>query len=398
MSLSVNYPVMRPTLNLNFARARQLDPRITFTRASTATYFDSSGVLQTAIAGQPRFDFSPTTLQSLGLLIEEQRTNSLLQSGWDGAVAGSPGTAPTSWSISSVGSPSLEVANAQYGTAIPALALTFNCVATERHWLSQTINVTSGVQYAISVWVEAVTGNAGAVITITNGTGTATINQTVNSPSTPGRYTLLFTATGTGTINVRCGAGTTSGVPSSVSIRLSRIQLEAGSFATSYIPTTAAAATRNTDVATMTGTNFSSWYRADEGTLYAEGSAATSTDRFPVLAFISDGGTQNFLLLGYLTNVIGSLEVKVSNVVQAVIFPFVSTFNRKAACAYKTDDFVVTYNGASPNTDTSGGVPVVDRLTIGNTFSTISATNGHIRRIAYYPVRLSNDQLQALTR
>lgn len=52
----------------------------TFTRASTATYFDASGNIQTASVNQPRFTYDPVTFAPLGLLIEEQRTNILLNS------------------------------------------------------------------------------------------------------------------------------------------------------------------------------------------------------------------------------------------------------------------------------------------------------------------------------
>lgn len=52
-----------------------------FTRASSATYFDASGTLQTAGTNEPRFTYDPATLQPLGLLVEESRTNFLLNSG-----------------------------------------------------------------------------------------------------------------------------------------------------------------------------------------------------------------------------------------------------------------------------------------------------------------------------
>ena len=75
MSVSQNFPEVRPTLNLNFARSKTLDPRITFTRASTGTYVGSDGLIKTAVADEARFDHDPETGESLGLLIEGSRTN-----------------------------------------------------------------------------------------------------------------------------------------------------------------------------------------------------------------------------------------------------------------------------------------------------------------------------------
>jgi len=68
-------PTIRPTLNLDFANSKQLDPRITFYRDSIATYYDSKGVLRYANVNEPRFDHDPVTGESKGLLIEEARQN-----------------------------------------------------------------------------------------------------------------------------------------------------------------------------------------------------------------------------------------------------------------------------------------------------------------------------------
>ena len=40
MTIQQNYPSTKPALLLDFANTKKLDPRITFTRASTATYYD----------------------------------------------------------------------------------------------------------------------------------------------------------------------------------------------------------------------------------------------------------------------------------------------------------------------------------------------------------------------
>ena len=94
-----NFPTVRPTLDLNFAATKRLDPRVTFSRASSGTYVDANGVLQSAATNVPRFDHNPTTGESLGLLVEEARTNTYSYSNdfdnanWS-AVVGSKNVTP----------------------------------------------------------------------------------------------------------------------------------------------------------------------------------------------------------------------------------------------------------------------------------------------------------------
>ena len=75
MTVNHLYPTTRPTLDLNFARQKRLDPRVTFTRGSTATYVGDDGLIKTAASNEARFDHDPATGESLGLLVEEARTN-----------------------------------------------------------------------------------------------------------------------------------------------------------------------------------------------------------------------------------------------------------------------------------------------------------------------------------
>lgn len=77
MTIKHLYPDSRPTLDLNFARDKVLDPRITYSRSSSGTYVNSAGVITNASTNVARFDHSPSTLESLGLLVEEARTNVL---------------------------------------------------------------------------------------------------------------------------------------------------------------------------------------------------------------------------------------------------------------------------------------------------------------------------------
>src|ERR1700760_5005365 len=75
-----------PSLDLNFINGSAFDPRISFARASSATYFDNTGIMRVAATNVPRVDYDPITLAVRGLLIEEQRTNLI-----PNANTGSPG-------------------------------------------------------------------------------------------------------------------------------------------------------------------------------------------------------------------------------------------------------------------------------------------------------------------
>lgn len=73
-------PSSIPVFRNDILNSGVLDPRVTFSRNSTATYFDKFGVMRTAAAGVPRIDYDPITGECRGLLVEEQRTNLLTYS------------------------------------------------------------------------------------------------------------------------------------------------------------------------------------------------------------------------------------------------------------------------------------------------------------------------------
>jgi hypothetical protein len=174
-------------------------------------------------------------------------------------------------------------------------------------------------------------------------------------------------------------------------------QLELGAFATSVIPTTTAAATRAADVAVMTGANFSSWYNQTNGTMYAEAvSLRPQGDTTRIIA-ISDGTANNSIRVNAATT---SLAIVTAGNTEAGFNLALNTnaINR-FALAYKLNDANGVVNGTAGTTDTSVVLPVVDRLEFGRLAAGTSGNIlvGHIRRIAYFPRRLANAELQAIT-
>ena len=176
-------------------------------------------------------------------------------------------------------------------------------------------------------------------------------------------------------------------------------------FASSYIKTEGSAVTRAADAASMTGANFSSWYNQAEGTLYAEATAGGGAPDDSSFIAVSDGTTSNAIGVTWAgssfnrwnaTIVTGGVT-QTSGINQATNGTPRNT-SRKVAAAYKTNDVIAAYGGTISANDTSATLPVVDRFFIGASGAGNNRyMNGPIAKIAYYPKRLSNTEIQSLT-
>jgi hypothetical protein len=296
--------------------------------------------------------------------------------------------------------------------------------ATNTHDMTFSASFTSGTAYTLSIYAKQAgrnlriyfpTGAFGfafsAVFDLSAGTATIALTGTVASITNVGngwyRCSITQTATASATSNFTLrlieGASTTSYTGDGTSgIFIWGAQLEAGAFATSYIPTTTTALTRNADVASMTGTNFSDWYNASEGSLFGEFSVYTSVGSKAIVG-ITDGTNNNrvqffaasndpFVLSprlvagGVATNPANTGSIAVNSVGKAII-----------AYAVGTNAGGFSINGSSiAQSSPASAFSSVNSLEIGKATG-LTQLNGYIRRIAYYPTRLANEQLQALT-
>ena len=359
----------------------------------------------------PRFDYDPVTLAPRGLLIEEARTNLLTYSEqFDNAAwvkGGATVTANVTASPDGTNNADKLVETATTGV----------------HEISQAGGVTSGTTYVYSVFAkqgernrlriqmdagrfpgtalaffDLVTGapfgvGAGATAFMTNcGNGWFRCIL-VSAATVSGAASTYSTLVSTGTTFSYTGDGTSG-------LYLYGAQLEAGSFATSYIPTIASTVTRNADVATMTGTNFSSWFNASQGSLLAEFSSFRTTAVSGIVAEINDGTSNNrYALVHNATSTdrfltfIGGAAVVTTLDYTAVGVNAIG----KWVASYQVGNYGACLNGAAPLTSTYGSLPAgLSTLAIGNA-SGGSFINGHIRTIAYFNTRLPNAQLQTLT-
>jgi hypothetical protein len=413
-----------PSFSRDFAGLKTLDhgvgPAITFTRASDATFFDASGTLQTASNNAPRFDHSGGS--SLGLLIEEARTNSIRNSQAGGAATGVSGTMPTNWSAATapngltreiVGTGTingLSYIDIRYNgttTATTGFGIFFDGPAASAAVAGQTW--TSSVYVALVGGTVSGTNNIYVYAQETN--GSTNVQQSVSNfraslTSSLQRFSVTRTFTEATATHSRGSIAMdyTSGATIDITLRIAAPQLEQGAFPTSYIPTTTAAATRSADSAVVTP--ISSFYNQSEGTLFAEAIASTtngmaSGGNSQHAAALVENAVTNLALSLYRQNSAtnGRFFVGTSGGSQADISQagFTAGASTRLIGAYKQDDFALSVNGASASPDTSGSLPSPTSLRVGAYTATGGFLNGHIRKIAYYPRRLSNTLLQQLT-
>jgi len=363
----------------------------------------------------PRFDYDPIRLTQKGLLIEEQRTNLLTYSEQFDNGAWSPVDATISANVTLAPSGTVaadamvESATNNVHTIFQSPAISASTTYTWTVYAKRGVgsrnlylqaNFNSGTLGAGFAWFDLASGVAAAPATLTAPfTG-------VSSSMTPvgnGWYRCSFTfTTNAGNTSVTCytaiyNSGRVYAGDGTSSIYIYGAQLEAGSFATSYIPTVASQVTRTADVALMQGANFSNWYNQNEGTFVAEFDTADGSDS-AVLSATNGGTNYNRIWMWTGTPNILRYSVVLGAVTQSELTGPTVTLNSvvKTAAAYRTNDFAFSTNGGAVGTDTSGNVIFATRFDIGQELGAIPL-NGHISRIGYYPTRLSNEQLQALT-
>jgi len=366
----------------------------------------------------PRFDYNPSTLAAQGLLIEEQRTNLLTYSE-------AFNTTPDWAAVNITVTPDAIVSPA--GTLTGDKLVETN--ATSTHQLRQSSTVADNTTVTASAFLKAGERSTALLGIATKGgsfrvrlfdlaNGTNSQPTDVGYVTVPAGYGMKDVGNGWYycwvSDSVATGATTTeyfrtfiyNGAPSytgdnTKGLYIWGAQLEVGAFPTSYIPTTVAQATRQADVASVD--TLSPWYNAVEGTLFAEGT---------VVDYISGTTARVF---GYFANTpspttdIFSVEARSSTSTRARILTGGVTVNAsdtvnvlgvnaKLAGAYGSDGATICVNGGSPVTLASS-LPTVNVLALGqNTAGTNgSFANGYLRRITYYPRRLSNAELQAIT-
>jgi hypothetical protein len=380
----------------------------------------ADGLIKTAAANEPRFDHNPTTGESLGLLVEEGRTNSLPYS--QGFTAG--------W----------HTANAQVttGQADPAggtnaiLVKQTNGTST-RQYISSSASTSILANFTVSVFVKYVNydyvilsgvdedpgpagvdfGNLLPKLRFQFSTETLALEESTWPSATAtlsygfqkfpnGWYRIWFTrSTAVRTnywgiavqSNYAVGISNLSTVvgDNSSSVLAFGFQVEQGAFPTSYIPTTTATVTRDADVASITGTNFSSWYRQDEGTWLGSISKISGGGR--LVETTGPGGAYSMSIRPSPTGVNFARNDSGSSGVLYTLLPV------KIAASYSSPSIQGAVNGTLASLLTNGNHSnSINTVEIGRLPSEGAYLGGTIARLTYYPVRLPDATLQTLTK
>jgi hypothetical protein len=307
------------------------------------------------------------TLAPKGLLIEEQRTNLLTYSEqFDNAVWAKINTTVT--------------ANATVAPDGTSTAEQISFLGTTEGTVTQNTGASvSGVTYVFSIWLRA---DSPQTVTLRF---RSTVTQSASVTTSWQRFTFVRTAADTNEHFI----GIASGDTSAKTVFAWGAQLEVGAFQTSYVPSVASQVTRAADNASMIGNNFARWYNVNEGSLYLD-----SVNQNGAQAIVALGrGTFATNIAFNITNLIRSAGTTPTLTVGTAVAAPV-----RLAAALKPGDFAASANGAAAVTDSTNLTiqNQANQLQIGNNAGG-NVLNGTISRISYYPRRLANTELVALT-
>lgn len=391
--------------SFDFARTGTKDSRITFTRASSATYVAADGLIKTTPSGAPRFDHNSATGKSLGLLIEEARTNDIT----DNYTTGNNTEGVVLSEDTSITNPD--------GTTV-AIKATATATANQRHDVMST-TTSENVNHCFSLFVKK--GNY-RYVGMSQGGATNNIycifdfdTKTITRDGGKGSHTFVesgFKEYANGWFRLFV-IGVTSGNQMRAFFSQGPLQIgptdwlatgnefmyiwgpqkEEGSFLTSYIPTSGSAVTRAADVAEITGTNFSAFYNQSEGMFFGD---FTGPEGFVFAAH--DGSNDN--RHGF-SNVSGRPFTQISGAITNFgVSPTSIVGGGKFAHGYKANDYGAFGDGVNLPATSPTTVPTgVSELALGYRGSYLADLflNGHIKRLSYFPTRLPDATLQSIT-
>lgn len=356
--------------------------------------------LMFASPDQPRFDHDPITGESKGLLIEESRTNLIEYSDLSASTASTGVTINRNTMIAPAG-----LIDAFKVSAAAALSV-------EKYNLT-----TQGKTYTMSIYAKTAERSSFKFLSNVSGSWQSVIFDldAISFSKESGFSDASIIDVGNGWR--RCSATFTDSVSQSKVYRFIEFtggsstdgmyfwgaQLEEGSFPTSYIKTSGAPSgtERSADNASITGENFSSWYRQDEGSIYVDSTKGNLGTSFAGYFSLHTEDFSNSEYYWLLHNSSDQFQFLVAPAIASLTDGVdVSLGSQKACVSWADDDFSMSVNGGAIQSDTGGPAKKnLAGLRIGfSPYSNSHYLNSTIKKLSYYPQRLTNEQLQQLTK
>jgi hypothetical protein len=354
---------------------------MTVTRATTATRVNSAGLIESVASNVPRLDYSNGTCPSI--LVEPQRTN---------VVTYSEQFDNSFW----VKGLATVTAN---DTTSPSGILNADKVSFNNGTINSTVTVSANTTYTISFFAKKGTANTfriaeaywvGTYVEFDLNTGTVTDGTGKIEDYGNGWY--------------RCSMQFTYGVGQTIASWVIRnyeagyiyvwgAQLEAGSYATSYIPTTSASVTRNADVISKTG--ISSLIGQTEGTLFVDFNYTQNSGSSIVSIF--NTAVSNSIFFETFNNILYLTIITSGALVCQIPFTTLTNQNYKIAVGYKLNNIVFYVNGSQVGVDTSATIPATNEINLGFLGASFTQQKTNINSVALWKTRLTNTQLAQLT-
>jgi hypothetical protein len=320
----------------------------------------------------PRLDYTNSSCPSI--LVEPQRTNLVLRSEEFDNLTVWPGSAGVT-----------RLANqgiAPNGTNTMDL-ITFPISGNS---ISQSVTVINGTTYTFSVWLASQSGTQ----TVEIGNINSGIYQSVTVTTTPQRFEVTQVASSTNRFPaIRATAA--------YSIFAWGAQLEAGSSATSYIPTVASTVTRNADVISKTG--IADLIGQTEGTIFVD--LYSPFDGTSKEISLSDGTLSNRISIGFLNQVNRFTIQVIKNNITQVSNTFVSVnqdIRNKIVLSYEQNNYKLYINGVLSYSDTLAETFTNELLNLQlNRGISQNQYFGEINSVALWKTALTDQQCISLT-
>ena len=282
-----------------------------------------------------------------------------------------------------------------------------NNLASANSPINRVFTFSTNTTYTLSLFVKKADYNTASIRLSTTETGaignffnlesgTATNNQIQDYGNGWYRVWVTFTTAATvtnGSVQLIRDAQVRDGV---AGIFIWGAQLEVGSIATSYIPTTTAAVTRSAEV--ISRTSASALIGQSEGTIYAE--VVLRNSAVTAIFAIDDGDTSDFISIIRLANFTIRAQIRRAGASIASIITSspVALGTHKIALAYKNADYALYIDGVSAGTSansTDYPATALTQCVLSN--ASYGPLNDRIRAVELYPNRLTNAQLATLT-